>query len=63
MYAFPIILIVSKIPATINRCIVLMINHNNVLIYHLQASFSALIGFFNSLVFIYIHRKHILKRK
>ncbi len=63
MYAFPIILMTSKLPATINRCTVLMLNENNPILYHLQASFTPSIGLFNSLVFIYIHRRFILKRK
>ena len=63
MYAFPIILIISKFPATINRCIVLILDINSPILYHFQASFSACIGFFNSLVFIYIHRRFILKKK
>lgn len=63
MYAFPIILIVSKLPATINRCIVIMLGLNNPYLYHFQAAFSSSIGLFNSIVFIYIHRRFIIKKQ
>ncbi len=59
MYAFPIILIFTKLPATINRCIVMMLNEQNKILYHLQAGSSVLIGFFNSIVFVYIHRRYL----
>jgi len=63
MYAFPIILMLTKIPATMNRCFVLISGTQWILLYHLQASFSVSIGIFNSIVFIFIYRRFIFRRK
>lgn len=63
MYAFPLILIICKIPATINRCIVLILEEESAILYHFQAAFSCLCGFLHSIVFIYIHRRYIFRIK
>lgn len=63
MYAFPIILVICKIPATINRCVIFLFEEKSAILYHFQAAFTALIGFFNSIIFVYIHRKYIFPNK
>ena len=59
MYAFPLILIISKIPGLINRIKIFITDKENPIFYHFHASFSVLVGFFNSIIFIYIHKKYL----
>jgi len=63
LYCFPIILILSKTPATINRVMFIFFSFENLIFFHLQAAFSPLIGILNSFVFIHIHAAFLRERK
>lgn len=62
LYCFPLILIIVKSPATLNRVAAIFFKFHSVLLFHLQAAFSPMIGVLNSFVFFHIHIK-FLKNK
>lgn len=63
LYCFPIILILSKTPATINRVMFIFFSFESLILFHLQAAFSPLIGILNSFVFIHIHAAFLKEKK
>ena len=62
MYSFPLILIITKVPATINRSISILYGKSCFGLYFLQSVCAPLMGIFNSLVFFYIHKPFINER-
>jgi len=59
MYAFPIILIILKVPCLIDWIISTVFNDTEESLLFLEAICGPLIGFFNSLIFLFIHRRFI----
>jgi len=54
-YCFPIILIISKAPSTINTSLYIFGKVENSILFHIQAVFSSSIGILNSFIFLHIH--------
>ena len=61
-FSIPIILIISKLPCSINRLFMIIEDKNTSFLYILQAIASPLMAVFNSFIFISIH-KCFLKNK
>ena len=55
-YSIPFILIISKLPCSINRLFIIFINHDSYFLYILQALSSPLVAVLNSFVFFSIHK-------